>query len=121
MGNTGLYEARVGSINLFPFLAYLWLLRKVKNSDLSSQSLPWLRLKGKPNYLALLDRGPYTYWTKLKEATDLLESSGFQIISLGTTYQIDKGWMCSTREELKNLPLKGMLYVVCKKDTGERV
>jgi hypothetical protein len=74
-----------------------------------------LRIAGKPNYEALLDRPPYVYWFRWEEAARLLTLAGFQISAIGTTAQIKAGQMCASVEELHSAPIDGMLYVVCRK------
>lgn len=110
-----LYETRNSNLLLVPLMIYLRLLRKVRGSQRPLRALPWLRLNGKPNLHALLDKAPYNYWFRLKEAKDLLESNGFQVIALGTSHQLRNDTICDSYEELTRLPLRGMLYIACRK------
>jgi ubiquinone/menaquinone biosynthesis C-methylase UbiE len=97
------------------FLNYLACLRAATGQDRPLQELPWLKLKGRANCSALLDRPPYVYWFRCEEAVRLLTSAGFEIIGLGTKAQTDAGRLCRSIEELHHMPLDGMLYVVCRK------
>jgi hypothetical protein len=91
------------------------MLRRLSGSNRSIQYIPWLKLGGKVNFLALLDRGPYPYWYKIQEAQQLLTQAGFKIVGVGSSYQIGQGKMYDNIESLKNQPIAGMLYFVCKK------
>ncbi|MEG4247886.1 class I SAM-dependent methyltransferase [Microcoleus sp. Pol10D4] len=108
------FESRIKSPFVF-YLAYLSMLRRLSGSNRSIQYIPWLKLGGKYNFLALLDRGPYPYWYKVQEAHQILTQVGFKIISVGSSYQIGKGKMCDDIESLKHELMAGMLYFVCKK------
>lgn len=108
------FESRIKSPFVL-YLAYLSMLRRLSGSNRSIQYIPWLKLGGKFNFLALLDRSPYPYWYKLQEAHEILTKVGFNIVSVGSSHQIDRGKMCDDVESLKNEPISGMLYFVCKK------
>ena len=108
------FESRIKS-PLVVYLAYLGMLRRLSGSNRSIQYIPWLKLGGKVNFLALLDRGPYPYWYKIQEAQQLLTQAGFKIVGVGSSYQIGQGKMYDNIESLKNQPIAGMLYFVCKK------
>ncbi|MEG3934355.1 class I SAM-dependent methyltransferase [Microcoleus sp. T3_B1] len=108
------FESRIKSPFVF-YLAYLSMLRRLSGSNRSIQYIPWLKLGGKYNFLALLDRGPYPYWYKVQEAHQILTQVGFKIVSVGSSYQIGKGKMCDDIESLKHELIAGMLYFVCKK------
>ena len=108
------FESRIKS-PLVVYLAYLGMLRRLSGSNRSIQYIPWLKLGGKFNFLALLDRGPYPYWYKIPEAQQMLTKAGFKIVGVGSSYQIGQGKMCDNIESLKNQPIAGMLYFVCKK------
>jgi ubiquinone/menaquinone biosynthesis C-methylase UbiE/RimJ/RimL family protein N-acetyltransferase len=109
------YEVRTRNLLFLAFLLYLIILRKLRGSNKSTQLLPWLRQGGNPNFKALLDREPYNYWFRTEEATAAMANAGFQVLALGTTRQLENNRICKTCEELKRLPLGGMLYFVCKK------
>lgn len=108
------FESRIKS-PLVLYLTYLSMLRRLSGSNRSIQYIPWLKLGGKPNFLALLDGGPYPYWYKIQEANQVLTQVGFKIVSVGSSYQIGQGKMCDGIESLKNQPISGMLYFVCQK------
>jgi SAM-dependent methyltransferase len=119
-GGTGLFsflsfDARQSKPIYASYLAYLKLIRKLRNDDRSIQYLPWLVLGGKFNPQAILDRQPYTYWYQISEAYDLLRSVGFEIIGLGTDPQVISGDLKTTAQALLNTSVSGMLYFVVKK------
>lgn len=97
------------------YFKYLEILRKLRGEDCSIQYLPWLKLGGKFNFNALIDRSPYTYWYRVSEFYELLKSVGFEIVSLGTDVQIAADRLKSTDLELLNEEKSGMLYIVVKK------
>ena len=109
------FEARSRSAKYFSFLLYLSLLRKLSGTNRSVQHLPWLKLGGKLNCGSFLDRGPYTYWYRLKEVERSLVAAGFQTVAIGSTRQISEGRMCASYEELAREPIDGMIYAVCTK------
>ena len=86
-----------------------------KEDDLSIQYLPWLKLGGKFNFNALLDRPPYTYWYRITEIYELLTSVGFEIVGIGTDPQISADNLNHTDVELLSQELAGMLYIVVRK------
>ncbi|MEG4225926.1 class I SAM-dependent methyltransferase [Microcoleus sp. N9_B2] len=108
------FESRIKS-PFVVYLAYLSMLRRLSGANRSIQYIPWLKLGGKYNFWALLDRGPYPYWYKVQEAHQSLTQVGFKIVSVGSSYQIGQGKICDDIESLKNEPIAGMLYFVCKK------
>lgn len=108
------FESRIKSLFVV-YLAYLSMLRRLSGSNRSIQYIPWLKLGGKYNFLALLDRGPYPYWYKVQEAHQILTQVGFKIVVVGSSYQITQGKMCDDIESLKHELIAGMLYFVCKK------
>jgi len=98
-----------------PLLLWLKCLRFILNKKLSIQNQPWLRLKGKPNFKALLDFGPYVYWFKEYEAVELLKSAGFIIEALGSDAQAKNKYFYSTSSVPNTEPFNGSLYLVCRK------
>lgn len=108
------FESRIKS-PFVVYLAYLSMLRRLSGSNRSIQYIPWLKLGGNFNFLALLDRGPYPYWYKIQEGQQILTKAGFKIVGVGSSYQIGQGKMCDDIESLKNQPIAGMLYFVGKK------
>jgi SAM-dependent methyltransferase len=97
------------------YFKYLEILRKLRGEDRSIQYLPWLKLGGKFNFNALVDRPPYTYWYRVSEFYELLKSVGFEVVSLGTDPQIAADRLKSTDLELLNEEKSGMLYIVVRK------
>jgi 2-polyprenyl-3-methyl-5-hydroxy-6-metoxy-1,4-benzoquinol methylase len=98
------------------YLKYINLLRKISGAKTSIQYLSRMKLGGKINYSALFDRGPYMYWYGLEEAYQTLTDFNFQVIAIGSDYQIKEGIMPATLDLLTNRPLNGMLYFVCRKE-----
>jgi SAM-dependent methyltransferase len=109
------FDVRIRSATYQPYLGYISVLRKLLKSNRSMQYLPWLKLGGKPNFAALLDRGPYIYWYKLQEVYHILREVNFEVVAIGSEYQINQKRMHVSLETLTNEPVKGELYVVCKK------
>jgi SAM-dependent methyltransferase len=109
------YDVRTKSIMYLPYLGYITLLRKLLSSNRSIQYLPWLKLGGKPNFSSLLDKGPYVYWYKIQEVYQILREANFEVVAIGSNYQINQKRMHTSLEALANEPIEGGLYVVCKK------
>lgn len=109
------FESRIQSSFHRTYLAYLQGLRKLFNSEFSIQSIPLLKLGGKPNLGAIFDRQPYTYWYRLQEVYQILKDVNFKIVALGSDLQLRRGKMLTSLEDMKNEPIEGMLYFVCKK------
>jgi SAM-dependent methyltransferase len=109
------FESRSSSLIYKVYLNYLRLLRKLQGKKLSIQYLPWLKLGGKLNLSAFLDQPPYTYWYRVTEISELLQSVGFEIVAMGTNPQISAGRLKSTDRELLTEDIAGMLYFVVKK------
>lgn len=108
------FESRIKS-PFAVYLAYLSMWRRLSGSNRSIQYIPWLKLGGKYNFLALLDRGPYPYWYRVQEAHQILTQVGFKIVAVGSSNQIGQDKMCDDIESLKHELIAGMLYFVCKK------
>jgi hypothetical protein len=87
----------------------------LQGDNRSIQDLPWLKLGGKFNPRSLVDRPPYTYWYRVSEIYNLLQSVGFKIVAIGTSPQINADNMNVTDRPLLAAPLSGMLDVVIKK------
>jgi SAM-dependent methyltransferase len=109
------FESRSSQFIYAIYFKYLKLLRKLRGDDLSIQYLPWLKLGGKFNFGALLDRPPYTYWYQITEIYELLKSVGFEIVGMGTNLQIEADSLKYTDLELSSEEISGMIYVVVKK------
>ncbi len=95
--------------------AYLFLFRKLTFSRRPMQSLPWLRVSKSPNPGALLDRGPYVYWFKEREAVELFVEAGFKVVAVGSDAQVAAGRFFDGLAELDQAPFSGSLYLVCEK------
>jgi SAM-dependent methyltransferase len=109
------FESRNSHVIYSIYFKYLIFLRKLRGKDLNIQYLPWLKLGGKFNFNALLDRPPYTYWYRVTEIYELLQSVGFEIVGIGTSHQIEADQLKYTNRELCGEKLSGMLYIVVKK------
>ncbi|MBW4646783.1 MAG: class I SAM-dependent methyltransferase [Goleter apudmare HA4340-LM2] len=111
------FEARSRKPMYIMYLAYLTVVRGVlrRKRKRSIQELPYLKHGGKPNFFALLDHAPYLYWYKTEEAHQLLKQAGFEIVAIGSDYQISQGKMHISPETLKNEPTQEIMYFVCKK------
>jgi ubiquinone/menaquinone biosynthesis C-methylase UbiE len=119
-GGTGLFsflsfESRRSQFIYSSYLTYLSIIRKLRGDDRSIQDLPWLKLGGKFNPNALLDRSPYIYWYRLTEICDLLRSVGFEIVALGSDPHIAAAQLVTSERELAARDLRGMLYIVVTK------
>lgn len=108
-------EARARKNYYFLYLLYLQFFRLLTNSNYPIQYQPWLKLGGKVNFGALLDKRPYVYWYKIEEAYQSLKTANFKILAMGTDAQFKKGQVHTSWESLIQQPLSGMLYFVCKK------
>lgn len=109
------YEARAANPLYQIVFAYLRLVRLLKGSPRSIQESPWLRLGGRPNVGALLDRGPYVYWFTMREAAAFLRSAGFRLRAIASSHQLDQQRTCESRDALEREPIRGTLYCVCEK------
>ncbi len=109
------FESRTSGAVFSSYYAYLKMLRRLRTDNLSLQYSPWLRAAGKPNFGAMLDRAPYSYWYRVSEACDLLKSAGFKIIAMGSEQQINNDRLRTTDQELLAEGVSGHLYFVVKK------
>jgi len=109
------FEASDRQIFCRPYLAYLSLLRKLNNHQVSIQYIPRFKFADKLNFGSLLDKPPYLYWYRLSEAYKIIKAVNFEIIALGSDFQAIQGKMCTSLETLQQEPIAGMLYFVCKK------
>jgi SAM-dependent methyltransferase len=119
-GGTGLFsflsfESRSSKLSYSSYLAYLKTIRKLRGDDLSIQYLPWMKLGGKLNINAILDRSPYTYWYRVAEIYNLLTSVGFEIVAIGTDPQISAANLKTNAQALLTEEISGMLYAVVNK------
>ncbi|MCU0543788.1 MAG: class I SAM-dependent methyltransferase [Oscillatoriaceae cyanobacterium Prado104] len=110
------FETKTRGIMYSLYLIYLSLVRKLLGSDRSVQYFPYDTQDGKFNWSAiLLGSGPYLYRYKLREACQIFNEVGFQVVALGSREQILQGIMCNSLEEMSDLSIKGAIYFVCKK------
>jgi SAM-dependent methyltransferase len=110
------YDVRAASPIYAAYLMYLRALRAVTFSRRPVQESPWLKLGNRFHFGCLLDRGPYVYWFKMREACDFLRSAGFEVLGLGTSTPISDGVFCRTVEELERTGrLHGNFFVACQK------
>lgn len=119
-GGTGLFsflsfESRSSRFIYTTYLTYIRILRKLRGDNRSIQNLPWLTLGGKFNPQSIVDRPPYTYWYRVSEIYEMLQSVGFEIVAIGTDPQISADDLKATDRELLAAEISGMLYVVVKK------
>lgn len=109
------FDARKSSVMYSLFLMYLGMFRNLRGSNRTIQYLPWLKHGGKVNLSALVDREPYVYWYKVEEVYQLLREVNFEVVAIGSDFQIKQGKMHQSIETLVKEPIAGMLYFVCKK------
>jgi SAM-dependent methyltransferase len=107
-------ETRRAERIYLPYLLYVRCLRCLLGKRLTLQSLPWLRLRGKPNWRALLDAGPYVYWYHVDEAVHLLESQGFRILGMGNSRQPERDGICTSRAQLLKRRATSHLYIIAE-------
>jgi SAM-dependent methyltransferase len=108
-------RARKQSVLYRVVIIYLAALRSVTFRRRSLQYLPWLRLRGRVNWKALLDQGPYTYWFGEREAEDLFRHAGLNVVAVGSDQQVAEGKLLGTAAELERAPFAGRLYLICRK------
>jgi ubiquinone/menaquinone biosynthesis C-methylase UbiE len=110
------FETTTGGFVYNLYLIYLSIIRKISGSKFSIQYFPYNSHGGKFNLLGfLLGKGPYLYRYKLQEAYEDLQAVGFQVIAISSREQISQGIMYRTLEEMRQQPIKGAIYFVCKK------
>jgi len=109
------YEVRARSARHRPYLLYLRLLRRLRRSSRTDQLLPRLRMRGRLNPASLRDDGPHVYWYRAEEIEGDLTGAGFEVAAIGTTPQAVGSRMLESATELREEPLAGTLYVVCRK------
>ena len=110
------HEARMNHRLSSTFARYLRLQRIFRHRDVSQQYQPWLKTVEKPNLGALVDRPPYVYWYRFREALELLDRSGLRVTWAGSTAQIGGHAPVAGRpHQLDPSALGGMLYVACRR------
>ncbi|WP_026731772.1 class I SAM-dependent methyltransferase [Fischerella sp. PCC 9605] len=97
------------------YLRYIKLLRIIYKSQQTIQYIPRLKLCGKPNLNALLDQQPYMYWYKVEEIYKLATEVNFEIVALGSGFEVNQEILHVSLGTLNQDMLQGMLYLVCKK------
>lgn len=111
------FDSRSRSAAYFLYIWYLRLLRNLKGSKCSIQHLPRLKLNGKPNFSALLDRTPYTYWYKPEEVYEALTEVGFDILAITSDVRHEQRKLYRSMETFREVPRQGFFYFVCTKRT----
>lgn len=96
-------------------IQYIKVVRKIRGSEYSIQNLPWFKQSGKPNLSLFLDKEPYNYWFKPREACELLQKAGFTIKGVASQAQIDQDRVSTNIDSFEQAPHNGMLYVICTK------
>ncbi|OKH53225.1 methyltransferase type 11 [Calothrix sp. HK-06] len=109
------YESRIQSNLHKGYLTYIQLLRKIFNSEFSSQYISRMKLAGKPNFGAIFDQQPHMYWYRIEEVYQLFQDVNFKIVAFGTDYQLRERKMLKSLEYLQMQPIEGMLYFICEK------
>ena len=97
------------------FFPYWQALRRIRGQALSEQWQPWLRRGGRPNPGALLDRPPYVYWFRVREAVDLLTTAGFTVTAGATSSQLKAGLVVPPEALSDPEDGRDKLYLVCRK------
>lgn len=109
------WEVRNASLFYRLLLAQNRLVRAVTGARRPPQSIPWLRLGNRFNFSFLLDRKPYVYWFRVREACDFIASAGFRILGVASSRQARDGVFCASADELERMPLEGLLFVAAEK------
>lgn len=109
------YEARKDQFPYNVFLGWNRLQRTLRGVRRSPQYWPWLKLGGRFNWPALLDRGPYVYWFRVGELDRFFHTVGYRIEAVASNRQIENGKMADSCAALEGQPLTGTLFVVCRK------
>lgn len=109
-------EARRESRLERAYLAYLGLLRRLSRSRRPLQLMPRLKLRGRFNPGALIDRGPYTYWYGVTEAEQALAGAGLELLAIGDEDDAIANAMHPTTAALAaSGAVNGTLYAVCRR------
>jgi SAM-dependent methyltransferase len=110
------HEARMNHRLTSTFARYLRFQRLFRHRDVSPQYQPWLKTVGRPNLGALVDRPPYVYWYRFREALDVLDRAGLRVTWAASTAQmLGRGSLGGDPRELDPSALDGMLYVACRR------
>ena len=76
-------ESRLRSPAQRAYVAYLRTVRQLRRDPRPVQSMPRLRLRGRPTPGALRDAGPYNWWYRRAEAERALAAAGFEVEAIG--------------------------------------
>jgi ubiquinone/menaquinone biosynthesis C-methylase UbiE len=110
------FKTKSGGPSYPAYLAYLYVVRKLRGSDRSIRYFPYNYRGGKLNLPSLLlGTGPYLYRYTLAEAYRALCEAGFKITAVGSREQIAQGKMYKSVEEMEGKPIRKAIYFVCKK------
>jgi ubiquinone/menaquinone biosynthesis C-methylase UbiE len=109
------YECRMKRPLYWTFGKYLRVQRLFRHRDVGLQYQPWLKAAERINLGALVDRRPYVYWYRFREALDALARARFGITWVGSTAQVASGAWERDPQRLDRSNLEGMLYVACRK------
>ena len=109
------FESRQTALSYRVFIAWICIFRMILLRKRCFQLLPWLKLGGSFNWLAIFDIAPYVYWFRVDEAEQLLIDAGFRIVAVGTDEQISQKNILESAVKLSDQTKKGMLYFICKK------
>jgi len=113
------WDARLSRAIHAAYMAYLKMFRILSGRRTPLQSQPWLKLGGSFNFGALVDAPPYLYYFKLHEISELIRLSGFELMKIGSTYQVSRDHsLCDTISELARQPIRNGIYAVCRKPVG---
>jgi SAM-dependent methyltransferase len=110
------FKTRSGGAVYPMYLAYLYLVRKLRHSNRSIRYFPYNYRGGKLNLPSLLlGGGPYLYRYTLREAYHALREVGFRVTAVGSREQITRGMMYKSVEEMEGKPIRKAIYFVCTK------
>jgi ubiquinone/menaquinone biosynthesis C-methylase UbiE len=110
------FKTKSGGASYPAYLAYLYLVRKLRGSDRSIRYFPYNYRGGKLNFPSLLlGTGPYLYRYTLREAYHALRQVGLKITAVGSREQITRGVMYKSFEEMEGKPIRKAIYFVCRK------
>jgi ubiquinone/menaquinone biosynthesis C-methylase UbiE len=98
------------------YVAYLYVIRKLRRADRSIRYFPYNYRGGKLNFQSLLlGTGPYLYRFTLSEADYALRQVGFRITAVASREQINRKFMYNSVEEMSGKPIRKALFFVCTK------
>ena len=109
------HEVRSQSTVYRLYLTWLAAFRLITRPGRDAQTLPWLRIGGKFHRGALLDRGPYVYWYKAREAADELRAAGFTLKAVASLRQLQGSRVAASVDDLMREPMTGHFYCICTK------